>query len=192
MDVLDPYLPDLIPAAIVVFVGFMIAGTIRGWVRANAAVEAHVFSGFGEKDPVVISLRSRQVSMTTSAQSKDNVTLRVDAVAIVKVGSDPELVRRAAERFASQDEAVEQFATEQLDGALRGVVATLTVIELMRERQAFSRQIAKDVSTDLAEQGLILDSFQIKGITVYDSCTQSLGAPLVGAAPSRRGGRGKR
>ncbi|KJQ53873.1 SPFH domain-containing protein [Microbacterium sp. SA39] len=129
----------------------------------------------------IISLRSRQVSLNAEAQSLDSVTLNVDGVAIVKIGSDPLLVRRAAERFASQDSAIEQFTTEQLEGALRGIVATLSVVELMRERKKFSDQIAADVSQELAEQGLILDSFQIKGITDKVGYIQSLGAPEIQA-----------
>lgn len=129
----------------------------------------------------IISLRSRQVSLNAEAQSLDNVTLNVDGVAIVKIGSDPLYVRRAAERFASQDQAIEQFTTEQLEGALRGIVATLSVVELMRERKKFSDQIAADVSQELAEQGLILDSFQIKGITDKVGYIQSLGAPEIQA-----------
>lgn len=127
----------------------------------------------------IISLRSRQVSLNAEAQSLDSVTLNVDGVAIVKIGSDPLLVRRAAERFASQDKAIEQFTTEQLEGALRGIVATLSVVELMRERKKFSDQIAADVSHELAEQGLILDSFQIKGITDAVGYIRSLGAPEI-------------
>ncbi|MEJ1088075.1 SPFH domain-containing protein [Microbacterium sp. Mu-80] len=129
----------------------------------------------------IISLRSRQVSLNAEAQSLDSVTLNVDGVAIVKIGSDPLYVRRAAERFASQDKAIEQFTTEQLEGALRGIVATLSVVELMRERKKFSDQIASDVSHELAEQGLILDSFQIKGITDAVGYIQSLGAPEIQA-----------
>lgn len=129
----------------------------------------------------IISLRSRQVSLNAEAQSLDSVTLNVDGVAIVKIGSDPLYVRRAAERFASQDAAIEQFTTEQLEGALRGIVATLSVVELMRERKKFSDQIAADVSQELAEQGLILDSFQIKGITDAVGYIQSLGAPEIQA-----------
>lgn len=129
----------------------------------------------------IISLRSRQVLLNAEAQSLDNVTLNVDGVAIVKIGSDPLYVRRAAERFASQDKAIEQFTTEQLEGALRGIVATLSVVELMRERKKFSDQIAADVSSELADQGLILDSFQIKGITDKVGYIQSLGAPEIQA-----------
>ncbi|EPR77158.1 Inner membrane protein YqiK [Leifsonia rubra CMS 76R] len=175
----------------------------RAWFKVARADEALVVSGRSQKDssgrdsavtvivngkalvnPITqrhetISLRSRQVSMTAEAQSADNVTLQVEAVAIVKIGSDPDLVRRAAERFASQDAAIEQFTTEQLEGALRGVVATLSVVELMRERKKFSDQIATDVSTELSEQGLILDSFQIKGIGDKVGYIQSLGTPQI-------------
>ncbi|WP_417554770.1 SPFH domain-containing protein [Microbacterium sp.] len=129
----------------------------------------------------IISLRSRQVSLNAEAQSLDSVTLNVDGVAIVKIGSDPLYVRRAAERFASQDKAIEQFTTEQLEGALRGIVAKLSVVELMRERKKFSEQISSDISGELAEQGLILDSFQIKGITDKVGYIQSLGAPEIQA-----------
>ena len=175
----------------------------RAWFKVARADEALVVSGRSQKDssgrdsavtvivngkalvnPITqrhetISLRSRQVSMTAEAQSADNVTLQVEAVAIVKIGSEPDLVRRAAERFASQDAAIEQFTTEQLEGALRGVVATLSVVELMRERKKFSDQIATDVSTELSEQGLILDSFQIKGIGDKVGYIQSLGTPQI-------------
>lgn len=129
----------------------------------------------------LLSLRSRQVSLNAEAQSLDNVTVNVDGVAIVKIGSSSEQVQRAAERFASQDKAIEQFTTEQLEGALRGVVATLSVVELMRDRKKFADQIAADVSKELEDQGLVLDSFQIKGITDNVGYIASLGAPEIQA-----------
>ncbi len=88
-------------------------------------------------------------------------------------------MRRAAERFASQDKAIEQFTTEQLEGALRGVVATLTVEELMRDRQRLSDQIAEGIKGDLSSQGLILDSFQIQGVTDGNGYIAALGATEV-------------
>lgn len=176
---------------------------IRSWMKVARADEALVVSGRRQTDEAgtqsnitvivngravvnpltqradIVSLRSRQVTMAAEAQSEDNITLSVEAVALVKIGSTPDLVRRAAERFASQDTVIETFTTEQLEGALRGVVATLTVADLMRDRKKFSEQIAADVATDLAEQGLILDSFQIKGITDDVGYIASLGVPQI-------------
>jgi flotillin len=127
----------------------------------------------------MISLRARQIKMEPTAQSSNGVTVNVSGVALVKIGSDQESVRRAAERFASQDKAIEQFTTEQLEGSLRGVVATLTVEELMRDRQRLSDQIAEGIKTDLSSQGLILDSFQIQGITDLNGYIAALGATEV-------------
>ncbi|MCD1268350.1 flotillin family protein [Microbacterium sp. MEC084] len=111
------------------------------------------------------ALRARQINVEPTAQSSNGVTVDVTGVALFKIGSEPEQVRRAAERFASQDGAIEQFTREQLEGSLRGVAAMLTVEQLMRDRQQLSDQIAENIKGDLEAQGLILDSFQIQGIT---------------------------
>lgn len=188
-------------AAIIVVVLIIALIVAKMWIKVARADEALVVSGKSKKNkdesslsvivngkalvnPLtqrheIISLRSRQVSMQAEAQSYDGVTLEVEAVAMVKIGSTKQLVQRAAERFASQDKAIEQFTTEQLEGALRGIVATLAVVSLMRDRKKFSDQIAADVSGELADQGLILDSFQIKGITDDLGYIASLGAPEV-------------
>ena len=126
-----------------------------------------------------ISLRARQIKFDTTAQTKNGVTIELAAVALVKVGSAPGLVRRAAERFATQDQAIDQFTTEQLEGALRGVVASLSVEQVMQDRQALSDQIAEGIKGDLHEQGLILDSFAIQGVTDRNGYIDALGATEV-------------
>jgi flotillin len=126
-----------------------------------------------------ISLRSRQIKMEPTAQTANGVTLHLAGVALVKVGSQPDQVRAAAERFASQDKAIEVFTTEQLEGAFRGVVATMTVEGVMQDRQRLGDQIAKDIAPDLLAQGLVLDSFAIQGITDPKGYIDSLGAKEV-------------
>jgi flotillin len=193
----------VIGVVIVVVVLVIVAVLIRAWYRVAKADEALVIVGKRQKrsdgetsritvitgggaivNPLtqraeMISLRARQIKMEPTAQSSNGVTVNVSGVALVKIGSDPESVRRAAERFASQDKAIEQFTTEQLEGALRGVVATLTVEELMRDRQRLSDQIAEGIKADLSSQGLILDSFQIQGITDLNGYIAALGATEV-------------
>lgn len=126
-----------------------------------------------------ISLRSRQIKMNPTALTSNGVTLHLAAVALVKIGSDADLVRKAAERFASQDKAIDQFTTEQLEGALRGVVAKLTVEEVIKDRQQLGDQIARDISPDLLAQGLQLDSFAIQEIADPRGYIESLGAQEV-------------
>ncbi|MDE0545093.1 SPFH domain-containing protein [Microbacterium sp. C7(2022)] len=126
-----------------------------------------------------VSLRSRQIKFEPTAQTINGVTIDLTGVALVKIGSTPEQVRRAAERFASQDEAIVVFTTEQLEGALRGVVAKLTVEQVMQDRQKLSDEIAEGISGDLLAQGLVLDSFAIQGITDKNNYISALGAVEV-------------
>ncbi|KAA9089505.1 SPFH domain-containing protein [Microbacterium radiodurans] len=176
---------------------------VRAWYKVAKADQALVIVGRNQKNAAgdssrisiitgggalvnpltqraeMISLRARQIKMEPTAQASNGVTVSVAGVALVKIGSDPEFVRRAAERFLSQDGAIEQFTTEQLEGALRGVVATLTVEQLMKDRQKLSDQIAEGIKSDLLAQGLILDSFQIQGITDKNGYIDALGATEV-------------
>jgi len=190
---------------IVLVVGLIIAGIsffiMRTWIKVAKADEALVISG-NKKDktgdsklevitngralvnPItrrheVISLRSRKVELNVGAQSLDGVTLQVKASALVKIDSSEEKVIRAAERFASQDEAIEMFTQDQLEGALRGVVALLNVVDLMKDRKKFSDQIADSVSDELSNQGLHLDSFQITDISDAAGYIKSLGTPEI-------------
>ncbi|RLK46649.1 flotillin family protein [Microbacterium telephonicum] len=188
-------------ALIVVLIIVLIV--VRAWYKVAKADQALVIVGKSQKSATgessrisvitgggalvnpltqraeMISLRARQIKMEPTAQASNGVTVNVSGVALVKIGSDPEFVRRAAERFLSQDGAIEQFTTEQLEGALRGVVATLTVEQLMKDRQKLSDQIAEGIKSDLLAQGLILDSFQIQGITDRNGYIDALGATEV-------------
>ncbi len=126
-----------------------------------------------------ISLRSRQIKMEPVAQTKNGVTIHLAGVALVKIGSLPDQVRAAAERFASQDQAIDVFTTEQLEGALRGVVAKLNVEEVMQDRQKLGDEIAEGIKGDLLAQGLVLDSFAIQGVTDRNGYIEALGAQEV-------------
>ena len=193
----------IIVAIVVVVVFIITLIMVRAWYKVAKADQALVIVGKNQKNvggessrisiitgggalvnPLtqraeMISLRARQIKMEPVAQSSNGVTVNVNGVALVKIGSDPELVRRAAERFLSQDGAIEQFTTEQLEGSLRGVVATLTVEQLLQDRQKLSDQIAEGIKQDLLAQGLILDSFQIQGVTDRNGYIDALGAGEV-------------
>ncbi len=188
--------------AVIILLIFLLI-MVRAWYKVAKADQALVIVGRNQKNAAgdssrisiitgggalvnpltqraeMISLRARQIKMEPTAQASNGVTVSVAGVALVKIGSDPEFVRRAAERFLSQDGAIEQFTTEQLEGALRGVVATLTVEQLMKDRQKLSDQIAEGIKSDLLAQGLILDSFQIQGITDKNGYIDALGATEV-------------
>lgn len=188
----------LIVLAVIAGIVFLIVS--RTWYRTAGADEALIITGKAKKgqeskinvvsggglfiNPFTqraskLSLRSRSIEIKPTAQAENGVTVDVEGIALVKVGSNPDHIRRAAERFLSQDKAIEAFTTEVLEGALRGVVATLTVETLMKDRKALAAQIADGIEGDLDRQGLVLDSFQILGITDQGGYIEALGASEI-------------
>lgn len=190
----------IITLVVLVVAAIFFAIMLRTWYRTAGADEALVITGKAKRDQTSkiqvvsggglfinpftqraakLSLRSRSIEIKPTAQAANGVTVDVEGIALVKVGSNPDLIRRAAERFLSQDRAIEAFTTEVLEGALRGVVATLTVETLMKDRKALAEQIADGIEGDLERQGLVLDSFQILGITDQGGYIEALGASEI-------------
>jgi flotillin len=125
-----------------------------------------------------MDLSSRRISVQIrGAVSGQGIKLNVDGVAIVKVGGNADQIRLAGQRFLSQQADVEPFTQEVLAGALRSIVGSLTVEQIIRDRAAFAQRVADESETSLTGQGLILDTFQIQDVTDDGTYLADLGRP---------------
>lgn len=113
----------------------------------------------------------------TNVPSQEGVRVTVGAVAIVKVGTEEMMLKNAVNRFLDSNlEQIGAFAKEALEGSLRGVVARLTVEELVKDRTKFSAEVQEQVTPDLRRLGLILDNFLIQEIGDTEGYIDALGA----------------
>ena len=125
-----------------------------------------------------LNLSSRRISVQIrGAVSGQGIKLNVEGVAIVKVGGNADQIRLAAQRFLSQQDDIEAFTQEVLAGALRSIVGSLSVDQIIRDRAAFAQRVADESENSLTGQGLILDTFQIQDITDDGSYLSDLGRP---------------
>lgn len=122
-----------------------------------------------------ISLRSRAIEITAVAQDKNGITLTVEAVAIVKVGDDPAAIRAAAQRFLGQDKNIDNFAQEVLSGSLRSSIGATDVMTIIQKRDELGSSVLATARESLANQGLDVDSFEIKGITDENDYIRDIG-----------------
>lgn len=122
-----------------------------------------------------LSLRSRQLNVQATAQTRDAITIRVNAVAVVKVGGSEEMVRAAAQRFLNQQDQIESSTEEVLSGSVRSIVGQLTVTEIITNRQALQGQVLEAVRESLDVQGLTIDTLQIKEIDDDNNYIRDLG-----------------
>lgn len=126
----------------------------------------------------VLDLSSRRIPVTIrGAVSGQGVKLNLDGVAIVKVGGNEDQIRAAAQRFLTQQGEVETFTQEVLAGALRSIVGSLSVEQIIRDRAAFAQRVADESEASLTGQGLLLDTFQIQDITDDGTYLSDLGRP---------------
>ncbi len=126
----------------------------------------------------VLDLSSRRIPVQIrGAVSGQGIKLNLDGVAIVKVGGNEDSIRAAAQRFLSQQDEVETFTQETLAGALRSIVGSLSVEQIIRDRAAFAQRVADESESSLTGQGLVLDAFQIQDITDDGSYLSDLGRP---------------
>lgn len=122
-----------------------------------------------------ISLRSRAIEITAVAQDRNGITLSVEAVAIVKVGESQKSILAAAQRFLGQDKNIDGFAQEVLSGSLRSSIGATDVMTVIQKRDELGAAVLATARESLANQGLDVDSFEIKGITDENDYIRDIG-----------------
>ena len=128
-----------------------------------------------------LSLQSAAIDIKTEkVLSKDKIPVTVEATAMIKVGSTLQDIATAAEQFlGKRDEQRDAMADQVLRGHLRAIVGTMTVSELIEDRNKFTTEVQDQAGTDLAKMGLSIVSFVINDIRDDQNYIKALGAKEV-------------
>ncbi|TVQ91908.1 MAG: flotillin family protein [Deltaproteobacteria bacterium] len=101
-----------------------------------------------------------------NAYSAGGIPLQVQAIANVKVSSDPSIVGNAIERFQGRDPMeIQRVAQESLEGHLRGVLARLTPEQVNEDRLLFAREMVEEAGEDFTKLGLQLDTLKVQSVS---------------------------
>ena len=124
-----------------------------------------------------LKLTARQISVQLAdAVTSQGIKVQVQGVATFKIGRDVESLRNAAERFLdAKDDQVDSIVKNVLEGSLRAIVGTLTIEELIRDRQKLLQQVQDAAKGDLATSGLQIDAFTIQSFTDESNYIELLG-----------------
>jgi flotillin len=129
--------------------------------------------GRGLKIPIIESVTRLPLTTIpidlelTGALSKGVIPIGIQAMANVKIaGSEEEGLSNALERFLGKNITdISQVAKENIEGSLRGVLASLTPEEANSNRLEFAEKVGEQARSDLKRLGLVLDTFKIKHIS---------------------------
>lgn len=150
--------------------------------QSRVVINSRVFVNPISERVHYIDLSSRQVEVTIEGISNNGIQLRLTGVAQVKVGGDADAVRKAAQRFLDQQDAIDHYTQETLSGSLRSIVGTLSVEEIIKDRAALNAAVKSEAEHSMTNQGLEIDTFQIKSVDDPSGYLKNLGRPEAAAA----------
>lgn len=130
------------------------------------------------EDYTFIGLETFSVeSSVTDTPNKDGVPVTVEATANVKVSSEPERLSAAVERMLGKTtQEIHIMLKTTLDGLLRQIIGTLTVEDIVRNREKLAQEVLAGAQTELNKLGFQIDVFVVNKVDDKEGYIKALGA----------------
>ncbi|MGG2461627.1 SPFH domain-containing protein [Streptomyces sp. RGM 3693] len=148
---------------------------ISGGRRGQGGAPFRVVTGHGKFVlPVFRKVRFLTLAMCEAEVAEKCVTrqgigLTVRAVIAFKVGNDTESIVNAGQRFLSDQDQMAVLTGRIFAGHLRSIIGSMTVEEIVTERQKLATEVLETSKTEMAKIGLTVDSLQIQSIDDGDT-----------------------
>jgi flotillin len=126
-----------------------------------------VFPLFRKARYLTLSMQEAEVAET--CVTKQGISVNVRAVIAFKVGNDDESIINAGQRFLSDQDQMSTLTGRIFAGHLRSIVGSMTVEEIVTERQKLATEVLDGSKGEMAKIGLTVDSLQIQSIDDMNS-----------------------
>jgi flotillin len=194
---MDPLLMTGILVVAVLIVLFIVLRLYFSWLHKVGPNQALIVSHGSKVDVVTggtrwvnhlttrwqelsLELMSFDVAPAQDLYTTQGVAVNVEAVTQIKVRSDAESIRTAAEQFLSKTQADrENLIRLVMEGHLRGIVGQLTVEELVKDPENVGAKMLKTVTPDMEKMGLQVISFTIKDVRDKNDYIANMGRPQI-------------
>src|SRR5216684_8420461 len=127
-----------------------------------------------------LQLMSFDVAPQNDLYTMQGVAVTVEAVAQIKVKSDPESIVTAAEQFLTKSDGERDGLIRLvMEGHLRGIIGQLSVEQIVKEPEMVGDRVRATCADDMNKMGLELVSFTIKEIRDKNEYITNMGRPDV-------------
>jgi flotillin len=127
-----------------------------------------------------LELMSFDVAPQQDLYTMQGVAVTVEAVAQIKVKSDPESIQTAAEQFLTKtDQNREALIRLVMEGHLRGIIGQLTVEQIVKEPEMVGDRMRNTCAGDMTKMGLEVISFTIKEVRDKNEYIANMGRPDI-------------
>ena len=169
---------------------------LLGYLKAPPDT-AFIISGLGKKRILIgragwrvpffervdkLSLKVMQVDVKTSEAVPTNefINVTVDGVANIKISSNPELLKRAAEALLGmRQQELTTLVTQVLEGNMREIVGSVGLKEMVQDRQGVAKKITENVVPDMEKLGIEVVNFNIQNFKDAAGTIENMGIDNV-------------
>jgi len=116
-----------------------------------------------------LTLSMCEAEVSEQCVTRQGITLNVRAVIAFKVGNDDESIVNAGQRFLSDQDQMSTLTGRIFAGHLRSIIGSMTVEEIVTERQKLATEVLDGSKAEMAKIGLTVDSLQIQSIDDMNS-----------------------
>ncbi|ALV32120.1 flotillin family protein [Streptomyces sp. CdTB01] len=148
---------------------------ISGGRRGLGGAPFRVVTGHGKfvlpffRKTRFLTLAMCEAEVTETCVTRQGIALNVRAVIAFKVGNDNESIINAGQRFLSDQDQMSVLTGRIFAGHLRAIIGSMTVEEIVTERQKLAAEVLDTSKMEMAKIGLIVDSLQIQSIDDGDA-----------------------
>src|SRR5450759_599944 len=111
-----------------------------------------------------LTLAMCEAEVEETCVTHQGISLNVRAVIAFKVGNDPESIINAGQRFLSDQNQMSVLTGRIFAGHLRSIIGSLTVEQIIQERQKLAIEVLDGSKEEMARIGLTVDALQIQSI----------------------------
>jgi len=129
-----------------------------------------------------LTLSMQEAEVAEQCVTRQGIALNVRAVIAFKVGNDDESIVNAGQRFLSDQDQMATLTGRIFSGHLRSIIGSMTVEEIVTERQKLAIEVLDGSKAEMATIGLIVDSLQIQSIGYIESMAAPHRAAIQQAA----------
>jgi len=126
-----------------------------------------------------LSLDINEAELAVKCVTQQGITVGVRGVVIFKVGDDEASISNAARRFLDKQDAMVDKIVNVFEGHLRSIIGSLTMEELVRERERLIQETRSAAGVELEKLGLVIDTLQIKDLEDPTGYIQNLSRPFA-------------
>ena len=127
-------------------------------------------------DEIALDLIQVDIKTSSSVPTSEYININVDAVANVKVASNPEFVVRAAENFLNKDaDHIGYVAQQVIEGNMREIIGQMKLSELIQKRDIFAQKVQSSVAEEMQRMGLEVVNLTIQNFIDDNSVISDLG-----------------